>query len=74
MVQAKPEAAPLQHTAGEYDFFFGLDVAKHFARETFDAYDCTQAVTEAPGRATLLVRVGAEYSSFAHTQKPPVRS
>ena len=38
MVQAKPEAPRLQHTAGDYDFFFGLHVAKHIARETFDVY------------------------------------
>lgn len=38
MVQAKPEAPRLQHTAGDYDFFFGLKVAKHIARETFDVY------------------------------------
>ena len=38
VIQAKPATPRLQHTAGDYDFFFGLKPAKHVARETFDLY------------------------------------
>src|SRR5699024_6542552 len=38
VIQAKPATPRLQHTAGDYDFFYGLKPAKHVARETFDLY------------------------------------
>jgi len=38
VVQAKPATPRLQHTAGDFDFFFGLKPAKRIARETFDIY------------------------------------
>ena len=38
VIQAKPATPRLQHTAEDYDFFYGLKPAKHVARETFDLY------------------------------------
>lgn len=38
VIQADPKPPRLQHAAGDYDFFVGLETAKHVSRPTFDMY------------------------------------